>query len=63
MLVAEAEDDLKGNLGLADAAEALDGGALAVVGVRTRGDPREKRGQQVFAAYKALVSPKRDYPG
>lgn len=60
--MAELVSGFENNLGLADAAEALDGSALAVIGVRTRGDPREKLGKWLFAAYEILISTKRDDP-
>jgi hypothetical protein len=42
VLVPETEGGVEGDLGLADASEALDGGPLAVVLVCAGGNPSEK---------------------
>ena len=60
VLVADAVGGLDGDLGFADASEALDGGPLAVVLVGVRRDSVEKLLEDGFTPDEILVTPKRN---
>lgn len=60
--MAKSEGGLKGDLGLANTAEALDGGPLAGIVVGAGWDPIEQAVQNIVASDEAFVSFEGDRP-